>query len=115
MLIVVSNILSLIEYDRICQNITTVNHFPASDDFGVLLAHEPSHVREEEASFGVVWISVRLRELVMSSVVSSPYIDVILIKNPSLDMVILILTMHYTPGRQQFELWQTRDEEAIWL
>ncbi len=71
-------ILSLIEYNRIFQNITTIHRFTTSNDFGVLLTHEPSHVREEEAPFRIVWISVRLRELVMSSMVPSPYIDVVL-------------------------------------
>ena len=33
---------------------------------------------EEEASFGVVRIGVRLAELVMNSMVSSPFVDIIL-------------------------------------
>ena len=41
-------------------------------------AHEPAHVGEEESPFGVVWIGIGLRVLVMDSVVTTPHEDTVL-------------------------------------
>ncbi len=49
-------------------------------DVRMLLAHEPSTVGKEEASFGIMGISICLRVLVMYTVVTCPINNVILSK-----------------------------------
>lgn len=47
-------------------------------DGRMLLGHQPSHVREEETPFGVVRIRIRVRELVVQSVIPHPRVHRVL-------------------------------------
>lgn len=49
-----------------------------SVDLGVFALHQPTDVREEEAPVCVVWVGVRLAELVMHTVVANPIRYVVL-------------------------------------
>lgn len=62
-----------------------VNPSAELDDVGVLLAHEPSNVAEEEATLRVVRISVCIRVAVMQTVVATPDEHRILQINPYLE------------------------------
>lgn len=55
-----------------------IDGFALSIDIGVFALHQPTDVREEEASVCVVWVGVRLTELVMHSVVANPIRYVVL-------------------------------------
>ena len=63
---------------RVLEEIGTVHRLPSAGYFGVLLAHQPAHVSEEESAVHVVGIGVSFRVFVMHSVVSSPLVQVIL-------------------------------------
>lgn len=58
----------MLEHDiRIGFQIAHVNFVAKLLDVGVFLAQQPAHVREEEATSGVVWVTVCITELVMHS------------------------------------------------
>lgn len=51
------------------------------DDVGMLADQQPAHVGEEEASFSVVRVGVGVCELVVHSVISDPFVQMVLKKN----------------------------------
>lgn len=61
--------------DGIAFQVAHVNFLSLLQNFRVLLAHQPSHVGEEKTSSRVVRISIRVRELVMNSMVPGPLQD----------------------------------------
>lgn len=63
---------------RIGLQITHVHFGTVFSDLRVFFAHQPSHVREEKAPAGVVWISVRVAELVVDAVIAHPLDDAVL-------------------------------------
>lgn len=58
---------------RIRFQIAHVDFGPVFLHIGMLLAHQPAHVREKESSAGIVWISVRVCELMMHPVIPNPF------------------------------------------
>lgn len=63
---------------RVCQHVAHVNLSSPSQDVGVFLLHEPTHVREKQPALRVVWVRVCLSELVVNTVVSHPIKDRVL-------------------------------------
>lgn len=55
-----------------------VDGLALSVDLGVFALHQPTNVREEEASVCIVWVGVRLAELVMHPMVANPIRNVVL-------------------------------------
>lgn len=74
------NLLSLEPDDGVVQQVGEVQLPALLDDVAVLAHEEPADVGEEEAAAGVVRVRVRLRVLVVHTVVPAPLVDVILCK-----------------------------------
>ena len=72
------DLLSLVDDDGILEQIAAVDSGAAPLHFGVFLHQQPADVGEKEAATRVVRISVRLAELVVDSVVATPFVDIIL-------------------------------------
>ena len=67
-----------LEFDQwVFFQITHVDGLSLFDDVGMFSAQKPTDVREEEAPFGVVWVGIRLRELVMDAMVATPLVYVV--------------------------------------
>lgn len=47
-------------------------------DVRVLTHQQPAHVSKEKAPFCIVWICIRLRKLVMHTMITGPFKDIIL-------------------------------------
>lgn len=63
---------------RVCLEVLQLQLASLFDDVGMLADQQPADVGEEEAPLSVVGVGVRLRELVVDSVVPGPLVDVIL-------------------------------------
>lgn len=72
------HLLSLEPDHRISQQVGDVKLPPLLDNIPMLADKQPPDMGEEEAPAGVVGISVRLRVLVVDSVVPGPLEDVVL-------------------------------------
>lgn len=64
--------------DGICFEVREVDGFPETDNVGMFAHHEPADVGEEEASGGVVGVSVGVAVLVVLPVVSDPNVQAVL-------------------------------------
>lgn len=64
--------------NRILLEIAHVDRGTLADDIRMLAYQEPAHVREEEASLRVVRICIRVRKLMMDSVIPHPFVNMIL-------------------------------------
>ena len=73
-----AHLLSLEPDHGVSQQVGDVKLPPLLNDVPMLADIPPADVREEEAPAGIVWVSVRLRVLVMDSVVPRPLEDVVL-------------------------------------
>lgn len=60
-------------HHRICVKVGQIDLFPLLFDVRVFAHKKPSHMREEEATFSIVWIGVSFCKLVVHSVVSAPF------------------------------------------
>ena len=58
--------------------VTHVHSLSLLYNIWMFAAQKPTDVREEEASFGVMWVGVGLRVLVVHPMVTTPLVDVIL-------------------------------------
>jgi hypothetical protein len=56
----------------VSQYVAHVNLSSPPQDLGVLLLHEPTHMREKEPTVRIVWVRVCLAELVVDPVISHP-------------------------------------------
>jgi hypothetical protein len=65
-------------YDGVTLQIRHIHLLPVLLDIGVLLAHEPANVRKEEATAGIVWVSIAVRELVVNAMISHPLVYAVL-------------------------------------
>lgn len=70
--------LSLIDDNRVLQEITHVDSFTTSQYLRMFLTKQPAHVSKKESATSVMRISVSFTELVMYTVISAPFINVIL-------------------------------------
>jgi len=72
------NSLLLEHDDGILLNVGHVNRLALNANIGMLLAHQPTHVGEEEATTRVMGIGVCVSELVMHTMITSPFPDAVL-------------------------------------
>lgn len=66
------------EKNGIIFQITHVDLLAKRGDIGMLANKKPSHVREEEATFAIMWICVCVGEFVMYTMISHPLYDIFL-------------------------------------
>jgi uncharacterized membrane protein len=64
--------------DGILHEVTAVKRWSFLDDIGMLLAQQPTAVGKEESSESIVGISISFAVLVMNSMISRPFVDIIL-------------------------------------
>lgn len=76
----VKNLLLLESHNRILHNVVHADLTALLDDLGMLSHQQPANVGKEESAVGVVGISVSLRILVVNSMIASPLVNVILVK-----------------------------------
>lgn len=65
--------------DGVIFEVGKVETFPFGDNVGMFANHDPADVGEEEATRGVMWVTVRFRVKVMNSVVTSPFVGRVLV------------------------------------
>lgn len=75
---IISDAPALPNDNRILLEIAHVDRGTLVDDVRMLAHQEPAHVREEEASLRVVRIRIRVRKLVVDSMIPHPFVNMIL-------------------------------------
>jgi len=74
------NVLHVELDDGVAGDVTHVDQSSLDEDVGVLPLHKPADMSEEKAPLHVVRVGVRLRELVVHTMVSNPIVKSILKK-----------------------------------
>jgi hypothetical protein len=79
--------LALKDYNGVLQKIADVNSLSTAFHFGVLLAQQPTNVSKKETTAGVMRISISFAKLVMDTVISAPFINIVLSNQIQIEML----------------------------
>ena len=71
-------LLSLYPDNRVPEKIRQINGMGLCPDVRMLTHQQPAHVSKEKAPFCIMWICIRLRELVMHTMITGPFKYIIL-------------------------------------
>lgn len=72
------NLLFLEHYNGISFQVTHIDLLALLFDIGMFSTQQPTHMGKEETTSGIVWICVSIGKFMMHTMISGPFVNVIL-------------------------------------